>query len=622
MIPFYLKMIHPPLWVYLIFSFSIISAMWAYHYYDELSSELLYSYPKSSITKIESGLPSNEWEIFAFSDITRSKTTDIIYKHKISNLLSVYHYSKEKKRYYMMQNLTFSGMDIKSIQPIDFEMNGYNDLLITHSKDLQLPYHLSLVKNQKGYLNPEIQDLGITTNNVPFIFDFNQSGSFDILYIEPETLKLRFLFNKNMRFESLKHSSFFYSIAAAQLFDQDSINIVAITEKTSEKSKISIFNYSKKQNIWKIVHEFNAPPNIGQLSIGDFDGDGYLDIVFAVYPAPQRPSLFEIDKNDTDSKSERKNTIARIANFLRPSDNSPMISQARLKTNEKRLIDMSYLCFMFNGPKGFTSDTKCSNKTSSIQFIVDNILPNSQPHVADLTLSGNPDILIGVVDPEGKKQTQLILNQPCKTCLSREMMLVSHSSFPGTGSFFDIFNSGKLGIITDEASYHSTLAEDSFFLKVSALNGPCLDNCKKKQRKDKRFPRPPPLATVYNGATMKITYTDKQGLKHHAIGSQRSTNGISLPYYVFGLGENVHYVENLSVLTNDFDTWTWILPSSDVFTSSNHQIRVFLMYKIRVFYVVFGFVILLLTLEMFVLIFSRKEDKEDKKEAEQILPLF
>lgn len=625
MIPLYHKIIHPPLWVYLVISLSIMSAMWVYHYYDELSSTLLYPYPKSSITKINSGLPNTKWEIVAFSDIIRSRTVDIIYKQKDSNVFSIFHYSKEAKQYYMLQNFSLPDVHIKSVQPIDFEMSGYNDLLITHSQNSQPPYRLSIIKNQKGYLNSTMQDLGITTSSVPFIFDFNQSGSFDILYTNPETLKLQLLFNKKMNFQSLNHSSFFYSIAAAQLISQNAIDIIAITEKTSEKSKISVFSYFSDQNLWKVVHEFDAPPNIGQLSVGDFDGDGYLDIVFTVHPKQQqyqRMATIENEKNDTNSKSDKMSTIEKITNFLKSTDSTPTISKATLKTGEKRLIDMSYLCFMFNGPNGFHSDPKCSSKTTSMQFVVDNILPNSQPQVADLTLSGNPDILISISDSEGNKQMQLILNQPCKNCLSREMMLVSHSAFQGIGSFFDIFNSGKLDIVTDEGSFHSTLADDSYFLKVSALNGLCLDNCRKKRKNDKRYPNPAPLSTIYNGATMKITYTDKQGVKHNAIGTQRSTNGLSLPYYTFGLGENVHYVENLTVLTDFSDQWTWILPSSSVFTSTNHQFRVFLMYEIHGFYVVFGFVSLLLTLGMFVLIFSRKEDKEDKKEAEQILPLF
>lgn len=621
MIPFYQKMIHPPVWVYIIFSLSVVCSMWAYHYYDELSTKML-TYPKSSIIQIDTGLPNDKWEIVAFTDITRSKTADIIYKQTNTSLFSIFHYSKKTKRYNLLQNFTLPNMYIESVQPIDFEMSGYNDLLITHSNNSQPPYHLSIIKNQKGYINSAMIDLGIETMSVPFVFDFNQTGAFDILYTDPKTLKLQFLFNKKMNFQSLDHSSFFYSIAAAQLISQDAIDIVAITERTSEKSTISIFSYEKVQNKWKVVNEFDAPPNIGQLSIGDFDSDGYLDIVFAVYPTKSESKEIEDDKNSTKSKSDKWSAISRIVNFLKQAETTPVISEGTLKTSEKRLIDMSYLCFMFNGPNGFNSDVKCSNKTTSMQFVVDNILPNSQPQIADLTLSGNPDILIHVLDTEGKKQTQLILNQPCKNCLSREMMLVFHSAFQGVGSFFDIFNSGKLDIITNEGSFHSTLADDSFFIKVTALNGLCLDSCKKKKKTDKRYPNPAPLSTIYNGATIKITYTDKQGVKHNTVGTQRSTNGLSLPFYTFGLGENVHYVEDLSVLTNSLDKWTWILPSSSVFTSSNHQIRVFLMYKIQGFYVVFGFVSLLLSLGMFVLIFSRKEYKEDKKEAEQILPLF
>lgn len=608
----YIKIIHPPVWIYLSFTILIMASIWTYHYYDELKQTQNTPYPKSSIINIDIGLPPSNWKIIGFADLTRTRNIDIIYKDEERKQIAVYRFNKLLQKYQQVQLIQLS-INVQSLTFIDLDNTGFNDLLLSHSNNNQPPYGLSIIRNSEGVLDQEPISLNISSFNFPFVFDFNQSGISDFLYTNPTTHEYSLFYNKNIKFLPLKSETLtpitFYSIGAAQLIQNDTINIIGVTEQNQHYSVISVFSFRSKEHSWKCVQEFQAPPNIGPIAIGDFDGDSHLDIVFPVYP-------LKLNKKESENQESETNKITSIIRSYLP--NFSMSNHIA-----RHFLDSSYLCFMFNGEDGFYSDLNCSNKTSSIQFSIDNIAANAQPLVGDLTLSGSPDILLTLDEGPTKQSTQLILNQQCKTCATREMMLVTHSTYTGVGGFFDFFQNGKLDILTNEGAFLSTLAEDSYFLRATPLNGLCLDGCKKIKGKNKqRYPNPPPLSTVYNGATMKAVYTDKAGNKHQLVGSSRSTNGLTLPYYTFGLGENVHYVEELDVQTNNNDQLTWILPSSDVYSSANHQYRVFLMYQVHGFYVFYGFLALFFSLQMFVLIFSRKEDEEDKKEAEQILPLF
>ena len=556
--PFYLRIIHPPLWIYGTLSCAILIGLWSANTLLHQISDLPPATSQSPFSLTDVGLPGNGWLPVSFSDLTRTRATDVVYKQRNLSHFSIYRFSRSTGQYYKVQSFIIPSTTVSAVFPVDFLHRGTNDFLVAHSVNGRPPYSLSVLRNEAGFVDMNMLHLNVSSLGPPFVFDFLQNGGFDILFIDAASGIPRFLYGGDAPMDN------FTSVAAAML-DENSkkIDIVAVTEAGATRSVIEVFSQGNAK--WVRKQRFLAPPNIGKIALADFDGDGFVDIVFPVFP-------------------EKKS---------------------------------SYLCFMFNGPRGFTSDVKCSNKTSSIRHDVKNILYDAQPLIGDITLSGIPDVSISVI-ADGAEATQLILNQPCKTCSTREIMLVDHNAIPGVGGFFDIKEKGKLDILTSSGAFMSSLADDSLFLKVSALNGLCLDACSKKPR----YPNPPPLATIYNGATMKVEFTDKSGGKHKAMGVQRATNGLTLPYYIFGLGENVHYVQELSVTTEKSDTWTWILPSSAVFTSSNHQIRVFLMYKIQWFYVFFGVTALLLLLGMIILYYARKEDEEDKKEAEEMLPLF
>jgi hypothetical protein len=454
------------------------------------------------------------------------------------------------RRYRKFQQLLLPTGLIKTVIPIDFAHTGYDDLLIIHSPDLAPPYSASLLRRDGYYFSSLPHNLGLSSLTIPVAFDFDQTGTNDILFQDSASGAFK-LFTKNTTFPQM------FSITAGQFTGANGIEIIAQTDRTSAQTDVTIFQFRDSE--WRPAQTFATPPNSGDLAVGDFDGDGLLDIVFTV--------------------------------------------------------NTSSLCFMFNSGRGFYSDPTCTNTSSALHFPLTGIIPDLRPEVGDLTLTGTPDVAIAV-RRDGHPVMEVLLNTFCVTCEPRNIEIVPRTHIEGVGPLFDLFDDGRLDFVTDRGAYVSTLATDNhYFLRISALNGHCLDGCAGGER----YPDPPPIATTASGAVSRMTFTDSVGNHHWRVAVQPP----GLPYAVVGLGEEVHYIDELTVTsTVGEDVWRWLLPNSKVYTSGRGQNRVYLLWSVEPFWILFGTVSLILGLGLVVLLFSRKEEDEDKREAEEILPLF
>jgi hypothetical protein len=390
------------------------------------------------------------------------------------------------------------------------------------------------------YFSTSLEHLPISSLTTPFVFDFTQTGNDDILYQDfaDSTFKL---FRANTTFPDI------LSIAAGQFTTATSCELIAQTEKHPNRTIVTIFGYHNSS--WLPVQTFATPPHSGALAVGDFDGDGLLDIVFPV--------------------------------------------------------GASSLCFMFNVGHGFYTDLTCGNSSIAMMHpMTDTIVADARPEVGDLRLTGFPDVAIAV-HRDGKTVMEVLLNKHCVMCESRPIEFIGSAHLDGTGAFFDLHDDGKLDLVTDRGAYISTLPADSAcFLRVTALNG---------RFHDDRYP-----ATVASGATVRVQFTDIVGNRHQRVAVQQA----ALPYVTVGLGETVHYVEAIGVWATGGADTSRLLPNSKVYASVGHQKRVYLLWVVRPFWVFFGTTCLILGLGFVVLWFSRREEDEDKKEAEEMLPLF
>ena len=132
----------------------------------------------------------------------------------------------------------------------------------------------------------------------------------------------------------------------------------------------------------------------------------------------------------------------------------------------------------------------------------------------------------------------------------------------------------------------------------------------------------PQTATISNGATMRIIYSNKGGIKYQTMAVQSVGVNPTLPYWIFGLQEKIHYVDILKTISNETNQLTWLLPDSKVYMGVGNENRVYLKYQINGFPIKFATIALLMILGYFVLKFSKEEEEADLKEAEQVLPMF
>jgi hypothetical protein len=172
--------------------------------------------------------------------------------------------------------------------------------------------------------------------------------------------------------------------------------------------------------------------------------------------------------------------------------------------------------------------------------------------IGDLTLDGKPDITVPVLSNNVRVKTQRIMNQFPN--------IFPHSSVDGVGGFFDASASGGLGILTNNGIFQTALSNSNFYLKVSVLNGHCLDGCQ-----GERYPNPPPFATTLSNSLISIKFTTRQGSSHSLIGSHQFTSGLSLPFWFFGLTNNAHYVQQMVIHNPTPNEFTWLYPNSHIF---------------------------------------------------------
>lgn len=391
--------------------------------------------------------------------------------------------------------------------------------------------------------------------------------------------------------------------------------------------------------------EIDLPTGHGPISLGDFNSDGSLDIIFAVCDPPEDCS--------------RENSIHILFNTQGPFCTTPK------QTNCKKLDQI-----MESDPKfiGFTEESQVVIKLDPKEVRVLTTHPiTGQPvqiGVGDYNVDGYPDVLLIVSDVKngdngGESSSILLLeNVPSASTGGRSLVKLIQGA-EGlkdvknviSGSFINFYQDGPpdilLNYLTKQKDKNNGLdrfspaiqtiqngfVQDAFFLRAETLNAVCPAPCAARPAGSQALR---PYGANFPGPTMKFSFTDFDGSLKIRTGSQLPQSGhgrLITPFNFFGLGRTNNFVELLTIRTPSRNPQipnlarkAGLIPNSDLIINPPHADSIgsfhFELHITPGKY--FLWVLISIATAMFVLgtltaFFKWKEIKEDNEERRKAL---
>ncbi|SBT71593.1 conserved Plasmodium protein, unknown function [Plasmodium malariae] len=397
------------------------------------------------------------------------------------------------------------------------------------------------IGNEKISEKEDEESIYFTTIH-PLVCDINNDGLPDLIGQQSGKLDgfSRFIWiNKKNEFKSIlwKSMNIFDYSDLGEITNPNSSAIVDINGDCKSDLVFTVSNKNDFKNVYleiwinKIVDgkskyvknakNYGLPLNSMQVLFGDFNGDGAVDIVV---PACVKSSFCNYCCVNDDKIYFIPNIQKNIC------DNSwkkPDESKCRLPSN---LCSESDFHFMEIRNEDFVSVVD----TTGLHLLGDADYPNYLS-VGDIDDDGYLDLLITLKNDKGQKYVRIYKNEQKTHYEENNIDIRGFYNFyqfvtsPGesvadvySAAFFDIFENGVLDILIF-GKYRSTNKQtkyaavgfirnnetDSLFLKSTALNGICVNDCYKE--KDKITTKT--LGGNAHGPTFKITVIDVNGVK-------------------------------------------------------------------------------------------------------------
>ncbi|SCN62525.1 conserved Plasmodium protein, unknown function [Plasmodium chabaudi chabaudi] len=619
-------------------------------------------------------------EIGDFGDYNSDVKTDLVlFKYdkatKVSSIY-VYIFNQAKNKFVYHTETTLQGK-IVNLMVVDLNFDGSLDVLVlfkdNSSKDKL--YISTFIQNENNELeekfnskvketaNESISDLEnqsfYFTNIHPLICDINNDGLPDLIAQQPDKTKSfsRFIWINDGKdgFKSILWESiglFEYT----ELSEISNPNSSAIVDLNGDCKADLVFTVLNKKNnkrifleIWinKIVdgkgryvkaeEDYMLPANSNQVLFGDFNADGSIDLVV--------PTCVKSSSCNYCCTSDDK--IYFIPNIqMKICDNS------WTKNEENKCRLPSNLCSEsdFEFAHKLSPDYISLLDDKDLHFSGDAHYP-SYLSVGDVDDDGYLDLLVTLRNDKGQKFVRIYKNEQntnnehSHTDVRRfynyyQFVTSTEESTPDiyNAAFFDIIENGILDVIifgtyktSNKVKKYSSVGfvrsneTDSLFLKSTALNGICVNDCYKD--KDKMSTKT--LGGNAHGPTFKITVIDANGTKSSKIGIQKSQSAhspLQLPYVLFGLGRTSNYVEEFYVgmpthQQSYYNMWVSIIPNSHIIVipypledSNKWQIQLSVNPSKKFYSIIYITLICLSVIGILIFILDRKEKVEDSKE--------
>ncbi|CXI83938.1 conserved Plasmodium protein, unknown function [Plasmodium berghei] len=619
-------------------------------------------------------------EIGDFGDYNSDVKTDLILfkydKTTMTSTIFVYIFSPSENKFVYHTEAKLEGK-IVNLMVIDLNFDGSLDVLVLFKdNNSQDKFYIStFIQNESDELeerfnskiketeNESISDLEdqsfYFTNIHPLLCDINNDGLPDLIAQHPNKSKSfsRFIWinNGNDGFKSIlwENMDLFEYTDLSEISNPNSNAIVDLNGDCKADLVFTVINKKNTKRIFleiwinKIVNgksryvkadeDYMLPANSMQIIFADFNADGSIDMVV--------PTC--VKSSSCNYCCTRGDKI-----YFIPNIQTKICENSWTKNEDNKCRLASNLCS--------ESDFEFANKLSpdyisllddkGLHFYGDASYP-SYLSVGDVDDDGYLDLLVSLRNDKGQnfvriyKNEQISNNDPNHTDIRRfynYYQFISSVEKPTpdvyNAAFFDIFENGILDVIifgtynsNSKVKKYSSVGfvrsneTDSLFLKSTALNGICVNDCYKE--KDKISTKT--LGGNAHGPTFKITVIDANGTKSSKIGIQKSQSAhspLQLPYVLFGLGRTSNYVEEFYVgmPTHEqsyYNMWVSIIPNSHIIVipyplddSHKWQIQLSVNPSNKFYSIIYITLICLSVIGVLIFIFDRKEKVEDSKE--------
>ncbi|SOV76932.1 conserved Plasmodium protein, unknown function [Plasmodium reichenowi] len=620
-------------------------------------------------------------EIGDFGDYNSDVKTDLILfkydKDKLLSTIFIYVFSVKENKFIYHTEVSFEGK-IMNVTAIDLNFDGALDVLVLFkdNKDSSKSnkyYVAAFLQNDNDQLEEiwnskkkEQNDESITdneedniyyTNIHPLICDINNDGLPDIIGQQsggPDGF-FRFIWiNTRNGFKSFlwKNINIFKYSELDEITNPNSSAIVDINGDCKSDLVFTVYNSYEKRiglEIWlnKIIdgksfyvkhsQDYLLPPNSLQVLFGDFNGDGSIDLVV--------PTCVKSSFCNYCCVSDDKI-------YFIPNIQKKICDSSWKKPDETKCRPASNLCSEsdFEFQQNLTDDFISVVDTSGLHLSGNADYPYYLS-VGDIDDDGYLDLLITLKNDKGQKYVRIYKNELKIHYEENSLEVRGFYNFYQfvtspeesvtdvyNAAFFDIFENGVLDILifgkyitSNKKTKYAAVGfirnneTDSLFLKSTALNGICVNDCYKE--KDKITTKT--LGGNAHGPTFKITVIDVNGVKSSRIGVQKSQSAhfpLQLPYVLFGLGRTSNYVEEFYVgmPTHEqkyYNMWVSIIPNSHIIVipyplnnSNKWQIQLSVNPSKKFYSILYITLICLSVIGVLIFILDRKEKVEDSKE--------
>ncbi|SOV12114.1 conserved Plasmodium protein, unknown function [Plasmodium gaboni] len=620
-------------------------------------------------------------EIGDFGDYNSDVKTDLILfkydKDKLLSTIFIYVFSVKENKFIYHTEVSFEGK-IVNVTAIDLNFDGALDVLvlfkdIKDSNKSNKYYIAAFLQNDNDQLEEiwnskkkEQNDESITdneedniyyTNIHPLICDINNDGLPDIIGQQsggPDGF-FRFIWiNTRNGFKSFlwKNINIFQYSELDEITNPNSSAVVDINGDCKSDLVFTVYNSYEKRvalEIWlnkiidgksfyvKYSQDYLLPPNSLQVLFGDFNGDGSIDLVV--------PTCVKSSFCNYCCVSDDKI-------YFIPNIQKKICDSSWKKPDETKCRPASNLCSEsdFEFQQNLNDDFISVVDTSGLHLSGNADYPYYLS-VGDIDDDGYLDLLITLKNDKGQKYVRIYKNELKVHYEENSLEVRGFYNFYQfvtspeesvtdvyNAAFFDIFENGVLDILifgkyitSNKKTKYAAVGfirnneTDSLFLKSTALNGICVNDCYKE--KDKITTKT--LGGNAHGPTFKITVIDVNGVKSSRIGVQKSQSAhfpLQLPYVLFGLGRTSNYVEEFYVgmPTHEqkyYNMWVSIIPNSHIIVipyplnnSNKWQIQLSVNPSKKFYSILYITLICLSVIGVLIFILDRKEKVEDSKE--------